>query len=610
MSSERTDGSSRGADGGTTDGSDSSEGPSWRRISERVVPEYVDRRFGAQVGVAMLAVAVVVCLASVVAYAQVQNAVTADAREDIATTTDLRATSVAEWIEGTRSRTAMLARGAAAGQQDPETVEAFLSMAVDSDATTVAAVHYVDAGRIVASTREGYDGRFVSSLDVPWQDLSPGGSVAVTDRAYDVGEQPVLGFVAAAGGARLVVEASLPGALADGNQRVESALFSADGERVAGAAEIPPPPSGVGIDGRRTLLDGEAFRSYAPVAGTDLVIATAAPRSALTGLGGVVVWGLLGVVLLGIVSLALAGALVSRRTVVALEELRRRTAEVEAGNLDVDLSTDREDEIGHLYEGVASMRDALRGQVQQARAAKREAEQSHDEMERQNRRLDQFASTLSHDLRNPLAVARGHVELLSAKLEDDSLQEHVSKIDGAHDRIDSIIGDVLTLTREGESVEETERFDLREVAEEAWSNVDNKDATLEFEESIAIDADRCRVLRAFENLFRNAIDHVGPEVSVTVGLTRDGFYVEDDGPGIPDEEMDSIFEYGHTTSDDGTGLGLSIVRTIAEAHGWSLWVDATTGGGARFVFSDVFKSEERLFEKSAFSWVRGRRVRQ
>ena len=178
----------------------------------------------------------------------------------------------------------------------------------------------------------------------------------------------------------------------------------------------------------------------------------------------------------------------------------------------------------------------------------------------------------------------------------------VRKIDGAHDRINSIIDDVLTLTRKGESVEETDRFELAGVVEEAWSNIDSKEGTLEVTESIAIEGERSRLLRALENLFRNSLDHGPDDVTVTVGLTEDGFYVQDDGPGIPDEELGDVFEYGHTTSDDGTGLGLSIVKTIAEAHGWSLWVDGTYEGGARFVFADVFASEERIFEESAFTW--------
>lgn len=90
-----------------------------------------------------------------------------------------------------------------------------------------------------------------------------------------------------------------------------------------------------------------------------------------------------------------------------------------------------------------------------------------------------------------------------------------------------------------------------------------------------------------ENLIHNAIEHAGEDVTVLVGTTETGFYVEDDGPGIPKDERDDVFETGYSTAHDGTGLGLSIVQQITESHGWEL--DLTEGpmGGARFEVTDV-----------------------
>jgi signal transduction histidine kinase len=96
----------------------------------------------------------------------------------------------------------------------------------------------------------------------------------------------------------------------------------------------------------------------------------------------------------------------------------------------------------------------------------------------------------------------------------------------------------------------------------------------------------------FENLFRNAIDHGtngsldSTDITVTVGFD-DVLYVEDNGPGIPEDQREAVFEPGNTTTDDGSGLGLAIVEQIARAHGWE--VDATEGadGGARFEFPGV-----------------------
>lgn len=92
-----------------------------------------------------------------------------------------------------------------------------------------------------------------------------------------------------------------------------------------------------------------------------------------------------------------------------------------------------------------------------------------------------------------------------------------------------------------------------------------------------------------ENLVRNAIEHAGTDVAVTVGEVADGsgFYVADDGPGIDAESRDQVFESGYSTGGAGTGLGLSIVRTIAEAHGWTVRMTGSTEGGVRVEVTGV-----------------------
>jgi PAS domain S-box-containing protein len=204
------------------------------------------------------------------------------------------------------------------------------------------------------------------------------------------------------------------------------------------------------------------------------------------------------------------------------------------------------------------------------------------ELKRQNQRLDEFASIVAHDLRNPLSVARGRLEM-GRETGDD---EHFEAIAGAHDRMNQLIEDILTLAREGRTVIEADECLLAAVAGRAWSLVETGDATLEFEGVTRITASEGRLCELFENLFRNAIEHGGEDVSVRVGpLDDSGFYVADDGLGIPPDDREEVFETNYTTADEGTGFGLAIVTQIADAHDWETRVTESDEGGARFEFA-------------------------
>jgi len=214
------------------------------------------------------------------------------------------------------------------------------------------------------------------------------------------------------------------------------------------------------------------------------------------------------------------------------------------------------------------------------------------ELERQNERLDAFASVVSHDLRSPLNVAGGRLEL--AREECDS--EHLGAVADAHDRMDALIADLLELARQGDPVGETEPVDLGAVPEGCWETVATADATLRVETDRSICADPSRLRQLFENLYRNSVEHgstgaadTGAGVTVTVGDLDggDGFYVEDDGPGIPADRREDVFEAGYSTTGEGTGFGLSIVAEIVEAHGWEIGVTDAADGGARFEITGV-----------------------
>lgn len=273
-------------------------------------------------------------------------------------------------------------------------------------------------------------------------------------------------------------------------------------------------------------------------------------------------------------------------------------------------------------------------------------------LERQTAQLERFASTLSHDLKNPLNVALGRIELVRGGADE----AHLAKASEALDRMDEIIDDTLALAREGQAIDELQRVELADVAERAWETTDTGDATLAVDPDADVEvyADPSRLRTVFENCFRNAVEHGtgdaddaatlreadgpgdgddgsqdgdgtgdgesaasgpaagdestrdtetplvrggsapefddgdrGSNLTVTLGRHGEGFYVEDDGPGVPPDQREEVFEYEFSTTSRGTGLGLAIVDAIARAHGWSVEMTEGGDGGARVVFSGV-----------------------
>ncbi|MBP1923706.1 PAS domain S-box-containing protein [Halorubrum alkaliphilum] len=203
------------------------------------------------------------------------------------------------------------------------------------------------------------------------------------------------------------------------------------------------------------------------------------------------------------------------------------------------------------------------------------------QLRQQNERLGEFASVISHDLRSPLNVAQGRAALLAEQGES----EHLDPLLQALDRMEAIVEDTLTLARQGDTISETESVSLTNLVGKCWATVDTDDATIEIVDEMTFQADPGRLRHVFENLFRNAVEHGGSDVTVRVGCHNElGIYVEDNGPGIPVEKRDEVFEPGHSSAQGGTGFGLTIVKRIVEAHGWELSVADGTEGGARFEF--------------------------
>ena len=214
-----------------------------------------------------------------------------------------------------------------------------------------------------------------------------------------------------------------------------------------------------------------------------------------------------------------------------------------------------------------------------------ERERAEAQVQRERDRHEEFTSVVSHDLRNPLNTAMGHIDLVG--IDDD---DHLAAVDDSLSRMETLIDDLLTLARDGTQVEELTAVNLADLSREAWGTAETRDADLTVTaDRVVVRADRSRLRQLLENLFRNAVDHGGSDVTGRVGPLDDasGFFVADDGPGIPASEREEVFESGFTTSEEGTGFGLRIVEEIAAAHEWTVTVSEGSEGGARFEVGGV-----------------------
>lgn len=207
------------------------------------------------------------------------------------------------------------------------------------------------------------------------------------------------------------------------------------------------------------------------------------------------------------------------------------------------------------------------------------AQKQYEQMlERQNDRLKEFTDMLAHDLQSPLSVLDGRIELYRQTGED----AHLDSIQETTERMKRLVEDLLRVSRQGRVVQDPEPTELESLIETAMEGTLPAGANIEYESMPEVLADRDRLIEVFENLFQNSVTHGGEDVTIRIGPLQNGFYIEDDGPGIPEKDHGSVFQHGFSTREDGTGYGLSVVQSIIGAHDWDIEVTAAADGGARF----------------------------
>jgi len=189
---------------------------------------------------------------------------------------------------------------------------------------------------------------------------------------------------------------------------------------------------------------------------------------------------------------------------------------------------------------------------------------------------------LVHELRNPLGIAKSHLEIAR----EDGDVGALDRVDSALDRLVETVDRVSIGVRGAPSVEES-RGEFREDVALAWQSVEAPEAEVAVVDSESFVADHELVVRLLVNLLQNAVEHGGEDVSIRAGTLAGGFYVEDDGVGIPPEERERVVERGYSTGASGLGIGLNIVEDVATAHGWTVSIAESDGGGARFEVTGI-----------------------
>jgi two-component system OmpR family sensor kinase len=564
-----------------------------RRVSTTLLPAIIRENL---LWRTVLGLVVLICLTAGIAsvsYISISNSLEAQVDRQVEATTELHTRAYDDWFSDQDETVDALAREIALSESDRESVEDLLRKRRLAD-DGVRHYHYVSvpSGEILASssanatgTQLPYDESLLGSEEFVFPGRytnTEGRSVIAIGQRVPM-ERTALIATFDAEGAGPTVEQPIRGA--------STSVVSPDGTSVMGPPVLEPVPETT-ADTVTIARSQSQILGAEPLPSTDLIVITQTPRENAFNVRNAVLRSFAATMALTFAVLVAATVFVGRSVLRDVMRLARRVQRMEQGDLDVDLESPREDEIGQLYAGVADMRDSLQRRISEleaarteSQAAKEEIERQKQALERQNEQLEDFAEVVSHDLRNPLTVADGHVELARDQCDSPHLDEAAEALE----RSEALIEDILTLAREGDGISELATVSVGTITQRSWDNVATAEATLNVEIDRTIRADASRLQQLFENTFRNAVEHAGETVTVTVGDLEagSGFYVADDGPGIPDDPGVAVLESGVTTADDGTGFGLAIVADIARAHDWEVAVAESADGGARIEIRGV-----------------------
>ncbi len=229
--------------------------------------------------------------------------------------------------------------------------------------------------------------------------------------------------------------------------------------------------------------------------------------------------------------------------------------------------------------------------------------QTVDKLNEKNQELEQFAYSISHDLKEPLRMVKSFMGLLQKKygkkLDEKANQYIHFAVDGA-DRMQLLIDDLLDYSRVGRSGTEKVPVDFNSVLEDVEQNlgalITQHEAEIHIDHTLPeVSVFRQEIIRVFQNLISNGIKFHKPDGKPVIHVncfdkqTHWQFEIRDNGIGIPEENLNEIFEIFrrlHSGSEyPGTGIGLAITKKIIDRHGGKLWVESEVDVGSSFFFT-------------------------
>ncbi|QGN06950.1 methyl-accepting chemotaxis protein [Halorhabdus sp. CBA1104] len=442
------------------------------RFGRRIVPDFVRQRYAAQFAIAFLAVVLVIAGVGALTYVQAGQTVESSTTQQLEETSNLQGQSIGSWVKEMRTSTRSVSSGD--GLQTDRTAAAHILLQDQLLSEDIVSMHYVNTSQneVIASTELPIEGRSLDELSAPWTDAEvpegPGENSRVwqSSRSYRspvLNDRPVMAFASSVpqrANSYLVVVSRIQPQLErvqGENTDQRTTIVNDAGETVLDidrtvsatthATQFDTIRNG-SANGTTSRIGADQVFAYASVPGTDWVAMTDIEKSTAFAVRDDVAQSVLLLVVLGLVSLVIVGLVLGQRTIRPLTRLRSRAEQMEAGELDVDLETKREDEIGRLYDSFDAMRNSLRERITEAEEAledaenaRSEAEAAKQEAEAVSRQLKQRAGAYSDVMR---AVAEGD---LTRRMDPDADQEAMAEIarefNAMIDQLEETVGGVM-----------------------------------------------------------------------------------------------------------------------------------------------------------------------